>query len=566
MTSIAVDRPSPSGSAAVALRVPLRRSPAVEPVWELRADVVVVGAGAAGLSAARVAAEGGRDVVVLAKGGFDSSATHAAQGGLAAALSSDDGPAIHLSDTLVAGAGLCAESAVDALVRDAPGEVASLRRLGASFDLTASLDADRLALGREGGHSRRRIVHAGGDGSGAEVSSTLAHALPPSVRVVQPVVLIDVLLDASGSAVGVLAGRVGVDGQLVPGRIVASAVVLATGGFGHAWATTSNPPGLTGDGLAAALRAGAAAGDLEFVQFHPTVLYAADATGRRPLVTEALRGEGAVLIDHGGERVMLHEHPLADLAPRDVVAAAMTRRMHAAAPGLDTHLLLDATGLGRDVLDHFERLAAACRAAGIDPAHDPIPVAPGAHYACGGVMTDLAGQTTVTGLLAVGEVATTGVHGANRLASNSLTEALSSGRRCGQLLADRLPRGGSATAIADGPGVDATGRADLAVALSRRLGVVRDAAGIESVLAAAARRPPARPVGSAETSLTLADVEALSLHTVSTAVAAAALVRAESRGCHRRDDHPAASDQWLRRITLAADGDELAVQVGEAIS
>ena len=348
-------------------------------------------------------------------------------------LDADDDLACHIADTVSAGAGLCASPAVEALVRDAPTEVAVLRGLGARFDVAdAPPGSQTLALGREGGHSRRRIVHAHRDASGAEVSATLAHALPPTVRLVRPVVLIDVLLDGQGNAVGVLAGRVDDDGRLVPGHVYARAVVLATGGFGQAWATTSNPAGLTGDGLAAALRAGAIAHDIEFVQFHPTVLYSTHATGQRPLVTEALRGEGAVLIDHAGERVMLHEHPLADLAPRDVVSAAMERRMRAAPRGLDTHLLLDATRLGGETLSRFERFTQACRDEGLDPVSDPVPVAPGAHYACGGVATDLAGRTTVPGLFAVGEVASTGVHGANRLASNSLTEALASGRRCGQ--------------------------------------------------------------------------------------------------------------------------------------
>ena len=210
------------------------------------------------------------------------------------------------------------------------------------------------------------------------------------------------------------------------------------------------------------MRAGAIAHDIEFVQFHPTVLYSAHATGQRPLVTEALRGEGAVLIDHAGERVMLHEHPLADLAPRDVVSAAMARRMRTAPSGLDTHLLLDATRLGRETLSRFERFTQACRAEGLDPVSEPVPVAPGAHYACGGVATDMSGRTTVPGLFAVGEVASTGVHGANRLASNSLTEALVSGRRCGSLLASRLPRGGSTTSGPVGGGVDQACRPRLA--------------------------------------------------------------------------------------------------------
>jgi L-aspartate oxidase len=552
-----------------AVRAPLRRLPAVEPCWEIEADVVVVGLGAAGLSAARVAADGGRDVVVLAKGDATSSATHAAQGGLAAVLSAEDDAAMHAADTLTAGAGLCAPGAVDALVDDAPREVAVLRGLGARFDMVDGRtpgDAwSPLALGREGGHSQRRIVHSGGDSSGAEVADALIRALPSRVQVLRPAVLIDVLLDAAGRAVGVSAARILDDGRLAPGRIDARAVVLATGGFGHAWATTSNPPGLTGDGLAAALRAGAMLRDVEFVQFHPTVLFSPHASGQRPLASEALRGEGAVIVDHAGQRVLLGEHPLADLAPRDVVAAAMFRRMRNAPDGLDTHLFLDATGLGRDLLGRFARFVEACRAAGIDPLREPVPVAPGAHYACGGIAADGAGRTTVPGLYAVGEAASTGVHGANRLASNSLTEALAGGRRCGRLLGHALAAGGPAADQPTGHGVESAARSSLASALSRHAGVARTAAGLERVLhhlaaAPSMRRSPARSGGP-----TLEDVEALSLHTVSTAVAAAALVREESRGCHRRDDHPATSDHWRRRLTVRADGDCVAVRVGDLL-
>ena len=556
------------------LHAPLRRLPAVEPAWEMRADIVVVGVGAAGLSAARVAAAAGRNVVVIAKAGPTSSATHAAQGGLAAVMSGDDDADRHAADTLAAGAGLCSPAAVGALVRDAPHEIAVLRRLGARFDVVgdqrSGTGSPPLALGQEGGHSRRRIVHCGGDTSGAEVSSALASALPRGVRVLPRAALLEILLDGSGRAVGVVAARILGDGRLTAGRIDALAVVLATGGLGQAWATTSNPAGLTGDGLAAALRAGATLRDIEFVQFHPTVLYSPRATGQRPLVTEALRGEGAVIVDHAGNRVMVGEHPLADLAPRDVVAAAMARRMREAPAGLDTHLLLDATGLGRDLLDRFGRFVGACRAEGIDPLREPVPIAPGAHYACGGIAADSAGRTSVHGLYAVGEVASTGAHGANRLASNSLTEALAAGRRCARHLADSLPTGGAATTgratlPATGNGVAASTRPGLAAMLSRHVGVARTAAGLQDVLDDVAQTPAMRPSPAGGDTFTLADVEALSLHTVSSAVAAAALVRDESRGCHRREDRPTTSDRWRRRLTLRADIDGIAVRIGHPI-
>ena len=540
---------------------PLRRLPAVEPLWEDRAHVVVIGAGAAGLSAARVAADAGRDVIVLVKGGRLSGATSAAQGGLAAVSADDDSPTLHGTDTVVAGAGLCDEGAVATLVTTAPAELSELRRLGADFDLAAS---GSPALTREGGHSRDRVIHAGGDASGAEVDRVLRTALPRKVRVLSPVTLIDVLVDARGAAVGVLAARIGSDGGLEPGIIRCRAVVLATGGFGQAFATTTSPAAVTGDGVAAALRAGATLRDVEFVQFHPTVLWSPDSDGQQPLLTEALRGEGAVIVDATGKRVMAGVHPLADLAPRDVVAAAMVQHMRQAPGGDDSHLYLDARHLGRDVLERrFPTVLAACRARGIDPVSDVVPIAPGAHYACGGVRTDLSGRTDVPGLFAIGEVASTGVHGANRLASNSLTEALLMGRRCGALLARTLPMGGEPLLPEAGPGASAGARAGLAVDMSRDVGVTRDAGGLERMLKSL---DAASDIGvRAGTSYPLADLEATSLHNVSTAVTLAALVRTESRGCHRRADHPSTDEDWRCRLQLHGVGDRLTATRGERV-
>ncbi|MGZ4596216.1 MAG: L-aspartate oxidase, partial [Actinomycetes bacterium] len=414
-----------------------------------------------------------------------------------------------------------------------------------------------LALTREGGHSRARIVHAGGDASGAAVDQALIRAVRRSpVRVIEHAVALDALQDATGTVVGVSAARVEAGGRLVPGEVRARAVVLATGGLGQAWASTTNPAGATGDGLALALRAGAELRDVELVQFHPTVLWRGPAArGRQPLVSEAVRGEGAVLLDAAGDRVMSGVHPLGDLAPRDVVAAAMHRRMAEAPGGLTTHLFLDATGLGRRVLEHrFPTVLAACRAAGVDPVTEPIPVAPGAHYACGGVRADLAGRTSVPGLYAVGEVASTGVHGANRLASNSVTEALLAGRRAGELLAARLPCGNEPVPGTGGPTVAAASRAVTAAATSRDAGVLRSPAGLDRLLAhleAVPQAPPEEP--------TLQHVAATALHTVSTLVTVAAQARRESRGCHRRTDVPAPSPRWQRHVTLRLDGDRLQV-------
>ena len=289
-------------------------------------------------------------------------------------------------------------------------------------------DGDRLARTREGGHSAFRVIHAGGDATGAEIERALVRAAA-GLPLLTGHVAVDVLRDARGHVVGLSvlddAGR--------PGVLRAPAVVLATGGYGQLYASTTNPETATGDGIALALRAGAAAADLEFVQFHPTVLYTGPAVGRRPLVTEAVRGEGAVLLDRAGRRVMAGVHPLADLAPRDVVAAAISRRMAATATDC---VYLDARALDGFAC-RFPTVYAACRAAGVDPVREPIPVTPAAHYACGGVVTDLDGRTGVPGLYAAGEVARTGLHGANRLASNSLLEGIVIGGRVARAVASR---------------------------------------------------------------------------------------------------------------------------------
>jgi L-aspartate oxidase len=523
----------------------LRYLPRSRPRWERDADVVIVGSGAAGLSAALAAAGHGLRVLLITKesepGG---GATPLAQGGLAAAIGPGDTAARHQRDTLTAGAGLCDPAAVAALVAHAPAEIDRLAGLGARLD--------RTALHLEGGHSRRRIVHAGGDAAGAEVDRALRAALLASpVQILARAVALDALTDGQGTVCGLLVGVAGRDGgPLDCAAVTARGVVLATGGFGQAFATTTNPAGLTGDGLALAARAGARLRDVEFVQFHPTVLWQEGSRGQCPLITEALRGAGAVLVDAAGRPVMAGQHPRGDLAPRDVVAAVMQRRM-GRGDGPADHLWLDATGLGRTVLERdFPTVTAACRQRGIDPVTEPIPVAPGAHYACGGIEADMDGRTSVAGLFAVGEAASTGVHGANRLASNSLTEALIAGRRAGDLLGRCLPRPGRARPAAglrlppEGPGASPAGRPALASAMSRHAGVVRDRAGLELLLRLLEQAPP----GGAD--LDLATVEATSLHTVSVLVAVSGLARAESRGCHRWQDVPATSDPGARHTVL----------------
>jgi L-aspartate oxidase len=512
--------------------------------WEREADVVVVGSGAAGLSAALAAAGRGRRVLLITKEDLGGGATPLAQGGLAAAIGPGDTPDLHHQDTLIAGAGLCDPDAVATLVAQAPREIARLTTLGARLE--------SAALHLEGGHSRRRIVHAGGDAAGAEVHRTLrAAVLASPVEILSGGIALDALTGQEGAVGGLLVGMTGADGRtLITGMVTARAVVLATGGFGQAFATTTNPAGLTGDGLALAARAGADLRDVEFVQFHPTVLWQERSRGQCPLITEALRGAGAVLVDAAGRPVMAGRHPLGDLAPRDVVSAVMQQRM-AAGDGPGDHLWLDATALRRQRLEReFPTVTAACRARWIDPVAEPIPVAPGAHYACGGIAADMDGRTSVAGLFAVGEAASTGVHGANRLASNSLTEALIAGRRVGDLVGrDLPPPAAGLRAPAGGRGVSPAARPGLAAAMSRHAGVLRDREGLELLLEMLEQAPPAGEGAD------LAVAEATSLHTVSVLVAVAALARAESRGCHRWRDVPSVTaDAGARHTILRAAG------------
>ncbi len=517
------------------------------PRWERCVDVVVVGSGAAGLSAALHAAAGNR-VLVVTKGRLDQGSTSWAQGGLAAVLAPGDSAEAHVHDTLVAGAGLCDEAAVRLLVAEAPGAIGSLQRLGARFDTDAS---GGLALTLEGGHSERRIVHAGGDASGAEVVRTLEDAVRSHgrIEVLEHAFVLDLLLD-TGRVVGLVVAVLGDDGGVRSvGVIGAGAVVLASGGFGQVFASTSNPAVVTGDGLAMALRAGAIVRDLEFVQFHPTVLWQpAGAPGARLLVSEAVRGEGGVLVDATGARVMAGVHPRADLAPRDVVATAMARRMAEAPGGIDDHLWLDGTHLGAAVWEkRFPTILAGCRAAGVDPVTEPVPVAPAAHYACGGVATDLDGATSLPGLYAAGEVACTGVHGANRLASNSVPEALVFGERIGRALAPGVARPRLAPLLGPCDAVlpDPSCRNEQAAAMSRDVGVLRDAAGLARaarVLAAVGATTAGAPGRDA--------YELANLHAIATAVVVAATARTESRGGHRRRDHPVEDPAWRRHLSL----------------
>jgi aspartate oxidase len=635
-----------------------------------------------------------------------------AQGGLAAAIGPGDTAAAHARDTEIAGVGLCEPGIVAALAAGSPDAVQWLVTVGAKLE--------RRALRLEGGHSANRVVHSGTDATGAEVHRALLEALLTSgIEILDRTIALDLLpggspapgdpspsarsagdpsagdpsprrLDVTFSALeggrrdiegvgkrgdaGAIAGlavaSIGAGGALSPGLVTARAVILAAGGLGQAYATTTNPAGATGDALAIAARAGAVLRDPEFVQFHPTVLYLPGATGpgrsvgagwsggQRPLITEALRGAGAVLRDLDGRPLMAGHHPRGDLAPRDVVAA----RVHSVitgAPGAGVsgggasgagafgdgvpgdgaygggvssdgafgdgvpgegaygggagHVWLDATALGADVLENgFPTVTAACRKYDIDPVTDLIPVAPGAHYSCGGIRADLDGRTSIPGLYAIGEAASTGVHGANRLASNSLVEAIIAGRRAGATAAATGASTATAPERMDGPCIrseaygwaihlpalgmadaserdvessrEAAGdaRAALASAMSRYAGVLRDAPGLERLLRIIdnrftederfseewMRQPPrktgvdaaatpftsgmdaaATPCPAGVETLTLADVEAANLRAVSALIAAAALRRAESRGAHRRSD--ATGTEARARHTLA---------------
>lgn len=517
----------------------------VRPQWTHRADVVVIGTGVAGLAAALAAHRAGRGVVVLSKAdqARGATATHYAQGGIAVVLpDNDDSVEAHVADTVVAGAGLCDPAAVYSIVADGYAAVSELVGDGARFDESAP---GQWALTREGGHSRRRIVHAGGDATGAEVQRALDHAARTlDIRTAH--VALRVLHD--GTAVtGVLVGT-----PRGYGIITAPAVILACGGLGHLYGATTNPEGSTGDGIALGLWAGVAVSDLEFIQFHPTMLFTPGAAGgRRPLVTEAIRGEGARLIDRQGDSVTAGVHPMGDLAPRDVVAGAIDARLKATG---DACVFLDARHIS-DFADRFPTVTAACRAAGIDPVRQPIPVVPGAHYSCGGIVTDVCGQTGLPGLFAAGEVARTGLHGANRLASNSLLEGLVVGGRAGRAAAAHAAATGPVRAVAPEPLVHtAPERAALQRAMGSDASVVRDGAGLTR-LSTALSQAPARTVSGRR------DFEDVALAVAARAVTAAALARTESRGCHHREEHPDNAPDQARSNVLRLADDQSSVLV-----
>ena len=505
-----------------------------------RTRFLVVGSGIAGLHTAWRAAEDA-DVILLTKRSLFDSATAYAQGGIAAALGAGDSPALHRRDTLAAGAALCDSDAVEVLVEEGPARVRELFAAGARFDLAPG---GRFKLGREAAHSRNRIVHAHGDQTGAEVARTLIARVQASdrVTVIEAARVLDLIV-RDGECIGV---RASVSGR--PVEIIADATVLATGGCGQVYRYTTNPVVATGDGYAIAWRSGVRLVDMEFVQFHPTAL----DTPENPLalISEAVRGEGAVLRNDRGERFMKSKHRLADLAPRDIVAREIFHQQRPArAGGKLRRVFLDATMLGESFVQRFPGIFALCEARGIDPRRDRIPVTPAAHYMMGGIVTDLVGRTSMKRLYACGEVSSTGVHGANRLASNSLLEGLVFAERVARDLQRQRPprrkhppRSGSW----DVPPLLDRGAAQVAADNVRRTmwnhaAIDRSERGLQTCL---------NDLASIESRLPQGATEELNLVQCARLIAHAALMREESRGGHFRSDFPKARRSWARKHIL----------------
>jgi len=527
-----------------------------------RFDVVVLGSGVAGSCAAMAAARAGCSVALVAKDELSHTNTQYAKGGVAAVLAPEDSFEEHVADTLRVGCGLCDAATVEAVVRGGPEAIERMVGWGAKFDCDP---AGRLELSREGGHSRPRIVHAQGASTGLELQRTLADVVGrhPSIATFPRTFALDLVQDETG--LRTLLCRTDRD---EPVLFVAEQFVLATGGAGQLYRETTNPEIATGDGLAMGLRAGAALADLEFVQFHPTCLYIAGAA--RVLVSEIVRGAGGVLVDRNGAPFMAAFHPSADLAPRDVVSRACFRRMVETG---DTSVYLDLSHLARDPHELFPALSRTCRTFHIDIARDPIPVRPGAHYWIGGLRVDLDGRTSVPRLWAAGECACSGLHGANRMGSNSLLEGLVLGTRAGSCAAraaleepSRERTGKPLHERPAGPAEVALGIEDMTYSLKslmwRQMGIEREASALQDALekirfwthAVQALAPPEPRAWELVNMLTLARL-----------ATECALVRDESRGTHHRVDHPGTKDAW-RAHTLVTPRLEGAVVAGVTIA
>ena len=504
-------------------------------------NIIVVGSGIAGLIAALRLSLRFR-VTLVTKSEVAESNTRWAQGGIAAAVFPDDSVAEHVADTMRAGAGLCNREAVEVLCSEGPARIKDLIRLGVPFDERNG----NLARGLEAAHSRARVLHAQGDATGLSIEMTLVRALRNAdVEVLEHTFACDLSLHH-----GRIRGLRVITERGEHRELEADAVVLASGGAGHMYLHTTNPVGATGDGIAMALRAGAQLADVEFYQFHPTALSVPETF----LVSEAVRGEGAVLLDAHGRRFMQTLHPDAELAPRDVVARGIAMQM--AVQG-GQPVLLDATKLGAEFLaQRFPSIDAACRSRGLNWAEEPIPVTPAAHYWMGGVRTDLWGRTSVPGLFAVGEVACTGVHGANRLASNSLLESLVFAWRCADLVKESLsgwsnmaePRGiESATELGrpfelSSPQAHLSDRKQLQSLMWNKVGIERNGHDLRSALA---QLHSWHVEGT-----TVSSLEAQNLLELARVTAGAALARCESRGAHYRDDYPESSPDWKHSLVF----------------
>jgi L-aspartate oxidase len=496
---------------------------------------LVIGAGVAGLRAAIELADAGR-VLVVAKESLKESSSEYAQGGIAVALSDDDEVSLHEQDTIRAGDGLSNPEAVRVLVEEGPARIEELIAWGAEFDREGS----KLLFAREGAHSRSRVLHAHGDSTGQEIARTLfrkASSLS-NIEFRSFAAMTDLLLDGSGGVAGALVLEES-SGQLL--AIPARAVLLATGGLGRVFRETTNPHVATGDGVAAAYRAGAEISDLEFVQFHPTALHVAGAP--RFLLSEALRGEGAVLRNAAGERFMERYHPMKELAARDVVSRAIVSEIERTG---DEHVFLDLTALGGEhIRTRFPRIYETCLRYGVDLAREPAPVHPAAHYAMGGVRTDLDGRANIEHLYAAGEAACTGVHGANRLASNSLLEGVVFGLRAGRAMRE-------AGEFLEAAAISDAKRPEMAENTLRALtwrdcGIVRTGAGLSEALEKLDRDVCALPCAS------VADYELRNMHTVARLIAQSALARHESRGGHYRSDFPAKDEAFQKHSVVSRD-------------